>query len=96
MFRQWGDPGGIPEGTSQPVDPGGVGGFSRPPGATNHKKHGNLRIQGRMQFFRKMSQKALNRDLTLPEYGRGPARQSPQKYGFTKQKHIRGDKTLKI
>ena len=57
----------------------------------------NLRIQGRMQIFRQMSQKALNRDLTLPFYGRGPALQSPQQsHGFTKQKHIRGDKTLKL
>ena len=27
-----------------------------------------MRIQGRMQFFKKMSQKALNRILTLPDY----------------------------
>ena len=27
-----------------------------------------LRIQGRMQIFRKMSQKVLNRMLTLPHY----------------------------
>ena len=33
-----------------------------------HKKIRNLRIQGRMQFFEKMSQKALNRVLTLPDY----------------------------
>ena len=29
---------------------------------------GNLRIQGRMQIFKKISQKALNRILTLPDY----------------------------
>ena len=29
-------------------------------------KKRNLRIQGRMQIFRKMSQKALNRVLTVP------------------------------
>ena len=56
----------------------------------------NVRVQGRMQLFRKIFQKALNRDLTLPLYGRGAALQSAQhKYGFTKPKHIRGDKTLK-
>ena len=32
----------------------------------------NLRIQGRMQIFEKMSQKALNRILTLPNYSTGP------------------------
>ena len=31
-----------------------------------------LRIQGRMQFFEKMSQKALNRVLTLKSSGGGP------------------------
>ena len=31
-------------------------------------KKRNLRIQGRMQIFRKMSQKALNRVLTVPDY----------------------------
>ena len=36
-------------------------------GANNYEKR-NLRIQGRMQFFRKMSQKALNRVLTVPDY----------------------------
>ena len=33
---------------------------------------GNLRIQGRMQIFEKMSQKALNRVLTLPDYSIWP------------------------
>ncbi len=28
----------------------------------------NLRIQGRMQIFRKMTQKAVNRVLTVPDY----------------------------
>ena len=32
----------------------------------------NLRIQGRMQIFKKKSQKALNRVLTLPNYSTGP------------------------
>ena len=45
--------------------------LSRPPGAKNHEKR-NLRIQGRMQIFRKMSQKALNRLLALPNYSTGP------------------------
>ena len=31
-------------------------------------KKRDLRIQGRMQIFEKMSQKALNRVLTLPDY----------------------------
>ena len=31
-------------------------------------KKRNLRIQGRMHFFEKMYQKALNRILTLPDY----------------------------
>ena len=36
---------------------------SRPPGAKSHGKH-NLQIQGRIQFFEKMT---LNRVLTLPD-----------------------------
>ncbi len=43
-----------------------------------------------MQIFEKISQKALKRVLTLPKAD--PAKNG----GFTKQKHIRGDKTLKI
>ena len=55
-----------------------------------------LRIQGRMQIFEKMSHKALNRVLTLECSGGSDLLQSPQKkYGLTKQKHIRGEKTLK-
>ena len=38
--------------------------FSRPPGA----KFDETRIQGRMQIFGKMSQKALNRVLTVPQH----------------------------
>ncbi len=34
-------------------------------GANIHEQR-NLRIQGRMQFFEKISQKALNRILALP------------------------------
>ena len=45
--------------------------LSRPPGAKIHEKR-NLRIQGREQIFRKMSQKALNRLLALPNYSTGP------------------------
>ena len=41
--------------------------LSRPLGAKIQEQR-NLRIQGRMQFFKKMSQKALNRILTLPNY----------------------------
>ena len=41
--------------------------LSRPPGAKFDEKR-NLRIQGRMQIFRKMSQKALNRVLTVPQH----------------------------
>ena len=33
---------------------------------------GNLRIQGRMQIFEKIPQKALNRILTLANYSTGP------------------------
>ena len=40
---------------------------SRSPGANIHEKR-VLRIQGRMSFLEKKSQKALNRVLTLPEY----------------------------
>ena len=39
--------------------------LSRPQG-------GNLRSQGRMQFFKKIPQKALNRILTLANYSTGP------------------------
>ena len=35
-------------------------------------KKRNLRIQGRMQIFEKMFQKALNRVLTLPDYSIWP------------------------
>ena len=35
-------------------------------------KKRNLRIQGRMQIFEKISQKALNRVLTLPDYSIWP------------------------
>ncbi len=51
-------------------------------------KKRNLLIQGRMQIFRIISQKALNRDLTLPFYGRGPALQSPQKIIDLQNKNI--------
>ena len=34
----------------------------------NLMKQRNLRIQGRMQIFRKISQKALNRVLTVPQH----------------------------
>ena len=40
--------------------------LSRPP-AAKVQENGYLRIQGRMQFFKRMSQKALNRVLTLPD-----------------------------
>ena len=40
-------------------------------GANIHEQR-NLRIQGRMQIFKKMSQKALNRILKLPNYSTGP------------------------
>ena len=59
-----------------------------------------LRIQGRMQIFEKMSQKALNRVLTLDCSGGSDLLQfaaiSAKNYGFTKQKHIRGEKTQKL
>ena len=34
----------------------------------NLMKQRSLRIQGRMQIFRKMSQKTLNRALTVPQH----------------------------
>ena len=40
-------------------------------GANIHEQR-NLRIQGRMQIFEQMSQKALNPILTLPNYSTGP------------------------
>ena len=43
--------------------------LSRPPGANFDKKEKrNLRIQARMRIFRKVSQNALNRVLTVPDY----------------------------
>ena len=41
--------------------------LSCPPGEKFYEKR-NLRIQGRMQIFRKISQKALNRVLTVPQH----------------------------
>ena len=50
-----------------------------------------------MQIFKKMSQKALKRDLTLECSGEGDLLQSPlKKYGYTKQKHTRGEKTMDL
>ncbi len=45
--------------------------LSCPPGERNHECR-NVRIQGRMQLFRKKSQKALNHVLALPSYSTGP------------------------
>ena len=39
-----------------------------PSGGQKWMKRRSLRIQGRMQIFRKISQKALNRILTVPQY----------------------------
>ena len=61
--------------------------ISRPPGAKIQEQR-NLRIQGRMQIFKQMSQKALNRDLTLPFCGRGDSLQSPQKIMDLQNKNI--------
>ena len=47
-----------------------------------------LRIQGRMQIFEKMSQKALNRVLTLECSGAGDLLQSPQKNMDLQNKNI--------
>ena len=44
--------------------------YNRPLGTKKHEQR-RLRIQGRMQFFKKMSQNALNLDLTLPKDRRG-------------------------
>ena len=51
-------------------------------------KKRNLRIQGRMQVFEKMSQEALSRDLTLPFCGRGHSMQSPLKIVDLQNKNI--------
>ena len=51
---------------------------SRPPGAKVHGKR-KLRIQGRMQIFEKMSQKALNHDLRPELESRGKMLQIPLK-----------------
>ena len=47
-----------------------------------------LRIQGRMQIFEKMSQKALNRVLRLDCSGGGDFLQSPQKNMDLQNKNI--------
>ena len=47
-----------------------------------------LRIQGRMQIFEKMSQKALNRVLTLESSGGGDLLQSPLKIMDLQNKNI--------
>ena len=47
-----------------------------------------LRIQGRMQIFEKMSQKALNRVLTLECSGAGDLLQSPLKIMDLQNKSI--------
>ena len=47
-----------------------------------------LRIQGRMQLFEKMSQKALNRVLTLDCSGGGDLLQSPLKIMDLQNKNI--------
>ena len=47
-----------------------------------------LRIQGRMQIFEKMSQKALNRVLTLECSGAGDLLQSPLKIMDLQNKNI--------
>ena len=51
-------------------------------------KKGNLRIQGRMQIFKKMSQKALNHDLRLDSSGANRALQSPLKIMDLQNKNI--------
>ena len=47
-----------------------------------------LRIQGRMQIFEEMSQKALNRVLTLESSGGGDLLQSPLKIMDLQNKNI--------
>ena len=47
-----------------------------------------LRIQGRMQIFEQMSQKALNRVLTLECSGAGDLLQSPLKIMDLQNKNI--------
>ena len=52
-----------------------------------HRKR-KLRIQGRMQIFEKISQKALNRVLTLDCSGGGDLLQSPLKIMDLQNKNI--------
>ena len=56
-------------------------------GANIHEQR-NLRIQGRMQIFKKMSQKALNRVLTLESSGGGDLLQYPLKVMDLQNKNI--------
>ena len=63
--------------------------------ATNPRKR-NLRIQGRMQMFRTIIQKALNLDLALPFYGRGPALQSPLKNMDLQNKNMSKNKNMSV
>ena len=55
-----------------------------------------LRIQGRMQIFEKMSQKALNRVLALDCSGESDLLQYPLKIMDLQKKHIRGEKNTEI
>ena len=67
--------------------------LSRTPGG----KIGNLRSQGRIQIFKKNVPEGFKSCFdTGIEWWRSRAAISAKKYGFTKQKHIRGDKTLKL
>ncbi len=64
-------------------------------GANVHEQR-NLRIQGRMQIFEKMSQKASNRILALPNYSTAPgAFDFFRNYKFTKQQRLQTIQTLK-
>ena len=56
-----------------------------------------MRIQGRMQIFERNVPEAFKScfDTAKRKIAKNAAHPA-KKYGFTKQKHIRGDKTLKI
>ena len=56
-----------------------------------------LRIQGRIQIFKKNVPEGFKSCFdTGFEWYKSRAAISAKNYGFTKQKHIRGDKTLKV
>ena len=68
--------------------------LSPPPGAKVHEKQ-NLQTQGRMQILETNEPEGFKTcfDTAKSKISTNAAIPA-KKYGFTKQKHIRGDKTL--